>query len=86
MFGGLTFMVRGHMCCGVGKDGMMVRVGPDAYEKSLNESGARPMDFTGRSMKGLVWVDPNAVANKRALTKWVNKGVAFVDTLPRRKK
>ena len=84
MFGGLTFMVDGHMCCGVGKEGLMVRVGPEAYESSVKEPGARPMDFTGRQMKGLVWVDPDAVTSKRTLTKWVNKGIAFVNTLPKR--
>ncbi len=69
MFGGLTFMVNGHMCCGVGKEGLMVRVGPDAYEASVKQPGARPMDFTGRAMKGLVWVDPETVTTKRTLTK-----------------
>ena len=86
MFGGLTFMVDGHMCCGIGKDGMMVRVGPDAYEKAVAEAGARPMDFTGRQMKGLVWIDPATVTTKKKLSKWIDRGVAFVSTLPRRKK
>ena len=85
MFGGLTFMVDGHMCCGVGKEGMMVRVGPDAYDACVRQPGARPMDFTGRQMKGLVWIDPGSVTSKRALSKWVKKGVAFIETLPRRK-
>lgn len=84
MFGGLTFMVDGHMCCGVGKDGLMVRVGPDAYDNAIGQPGARPLDFTGRPMKGLVWIDPQAVSTKRMLTKWIAKGINFVNTLPRR--
>ena len=86
MFGGLTFMVDGHMCCGIGKGGMMVRVGPDAYDKAVAMQGARPMDITGRHMKGLVWVDPATVTTKKKLSQWINRGVAFVGTLPRRTK
>ncbi|MDH3625981.1 MAG: TfoX/Sxy family protein, partial [Myxococcales bacterium] len=47
MFGGLSFLVNGHMCCGIVGDDLMVRVGPDAYEGALKKKGARPMDFTG---------------------------------------
>lgn len=54
MFGGLCFLANGHMCRGViGKD-LVVRVGPKAYEASLKTPGARPMDFTGRPLRGLV--------------------------------
>ncbi len=86
MFGGLTFMVDGHMCCGIGKDGMMVRVGPEAYDDAVAMPGARPMDITGRHMKGLVWIAPSAVTTKKKLSQWINRGVAFVGTLPRRTK
>ena len=48
MFGGLTFMVRGNMACGVEHDRLMVRVGPDAYDDALGQVHVRPMDFTGR--------------------------------------
>ena len=51
MFGGLSFMVRGHMCCGVVKDDLVVRVGADGQGEALAQPGARPMDFTGRPMK-----------------------------------
>ena len=56
MFGGLAFMVGGHMCCGVIGDDLMVRVGRDAYEDALAAKGARPMDFTGRPLRGMVYV------------------------------
>ena len=58
MFGGLCFMSSGHMCFGILGDEIMVRVGPDAYGAALKLPHAREMDFTGRSMKGMVYVDP----------------------------
>ena len=53
MFGGLSFMLRGNMCCGVDKTNLMVRVGSEAYDEALAQPGARLMDFTGRPMKGI---------------------------------
>ena len=58
MFGGLAFLVNGHMACGVQGDDLMVRVGPDAYDAALKKAGTRPMDFTGRPLKGMVYVGP----------------------------
>ena len=81
MFGGLCFMLRGNMCCGIVKDDMMVRVGPDQYERLLAEPYARPMDFTGRSLKGLVYVGPGGYENDEALGKWVERGVLFALSL-----
>jgi len=84
MFGGIAFMVRGNMCCGVVKDDLMVRVGPVRYEQCLGEPGARPMDFTGRPMRGMVYVDGSACANGRTLAKWVNRGAEFAASLPKK--
>ena len=75
-FGGLAFMVAGHMAIGVIKDDLMVRVGPDAYEDSLAKPHARPMDFTGRPSRGMVYVAPAGVASDTALAGWVERGVA----------
>ena len=58
MFGGLTFMVRGHMACGVENERLMVRVGPAAYDDAVGRPHAQMMDFTGRPMKGFVFVEP----------------------------
>lgn len=83
MFGGHCFLFRGHMVCGVTKDGtLMVRVGPEAYEKMLKAPGARPMDFTGRPMRGFVYVDASAIATARGLRTWVERGLRFAETLP----
>ena len=82
MFGGICFMLNGNMCCGVSNDDMMVRVGPGGLEKVLAQPAARPMDFTGRPMKGFVFVGPQATLDDRVLRQWVERGVAFARTLP----
>ena len=78
MFGGLCFMVNGQMCCGLTKTDFMVRVGKDAYEAALAQPHARPMDFTGRPLAGMVYVDPDGLRSAAALKKWVDRAVAFV--------
>lgn len=82
MFGGLAFMSRGHMFVGISKEALMVRVGPAAYAESLRRPYAREMDFTGRPMKGYVFVDPPGYENDAALAHWVQAGLSFVETLP----
>ena len=61
MFGGVCFMVRGNMCCGVDKNRLMARVGPHNYEKALKRRHAKTFDITKRPMKGFVIVDPDGV-------------------------
>ena len=82
MFGGLAFMLRGRMFCGVIKDDLVVRVGPDQYEAALQQPHARPMDFTGRPLTGYVYVAPAGYQSKSALEKWVQRGAAFVSKTP----
>ena len=86
MFGGLSFMLGGHMCCGVEKDKLVVRVGPKGYEEALAQVHARPMDFTGRPMKGFVYVAPGGYRTDEVLTQWLRRGVDFVESLPKKKK
>jgi hypothetical protein len=81
MFGGLAFMVRGHMCCGIVGDDLMVRVGPVEHGAALKERHVRPMDFTGRPLKGMVYVSPDGVRTDRAVAAWVERGCTFVRTL-----
>ena len=83
MFGGLAFMVGGHMACGITGDDLMVRVGKERYDDALRQPHAREMDFTGRPMTGYVYVDAAGTADD-ALRDWVERGVAFVATLPAR--
>jgi hypothetical protein len=85
MFGGLTFLVRGHMCCGVVGDDLVVRVGPERYADAVSRPGARPMDFTGRSLKGFVYVGPTGYVTDRTLAKWVRLATEYVSSLPAKK-
>lgn len=85
MFGGLAFMVKGHMCCGVVGDELMVRVGAEGYEAALKEKHAREMDFTGKPLRGMVYVGAPGIATAKQLGKWVERGLQFVLTLPEKK-
>ena len=85
MFGGIAFMVRGHMAVGIIGEDLMARVGPEAYEASLELPGARPMDFTGRPMKGYLYVAPEGVATLAELAGWVKRCTSFVESLPAKK-
>src|SRR5688500_4687974 len=82
MFGGLAFMVRGNMCCGIVGDELMVRVGPEQYAAALAQPHAREMDFTGRPMTGMVMVAAAGLATDEALEQWVRQGVTFASSLP----
>ncbi|MBX3049905.1 MAG: TfoX/Sxy family protein [Caldilineaceae bacterium] len=82
MFGGLAFMWRGNMTVGITNEGLMVRVGKENNEKSLAYPHTRPMDFTGKPMKGFIYVAPEGVATDDDLRAWVGRGVAFSETLP----
>jgi TfoX/Sxy family transcriptional regulator of competence genes len=83
MFGGLCFMVGGAMCCGLTKSDFMVRVGPAQFDDALAQPHARPMDFTGRPSKGMVYVAPEGLRTDAALARWVRRGLAFVAEKPR---
>jgi TfoX/Sxy family transcriptional regulator of competence genes len=82
MFGGLCFLLHGHMACGIVKDELMLRVGPARYEETLALQHARPMDFTGKAMKGMVYVSRGGLGDEPALRGWVERARAFVRTLP----
>ena len=81
MFGGLAFMVGGHMFCGVMKDELMLRLGPDGAEQALTRPHVRVMDFTGRPMKGMVLVGREGLKGA-ALRRWVDTAMAFARGLP----
>jgi len=82
MFGGLAFLWRGHMVCGVLGEDLMVRVGPDAYAQALARPHAREMDFTGRPMKGLVHVEAPGIRTSRQLASWLDRAMDFAASLP----
>jgi TfoX/Sxy family transcriptional regulator of competence genes len=82
MFGGLTFMLHGNMCCGVAGERLVVRVGPDRYEQALARPGVSPMDFTGKPLKGFVYVASDALASQEDLQAWVEEAKQFALSLP----
>jgi len=77
MMGGLTFMVNGKMCVGVLKDDLMVRIDPEVYEEALRRKGCREMDFTGRPMKGFVFVSPEGTNTNNGLNYWIRLALDF---------
>jgi TfoX/Sxy family transcriptional regulator of competence genes len=81
MFGGIAWMVAGNMACGVLGDELLVRLGDDG-ERALEEPHTRPFDFTGRPMTGIVMVASPALDGAADLRGWVERGVAFAESLP----
>lgn len=82
MFGGIGFMLRGNMAVGVNKEDLIVRVGVDSYDESLERPHARSFDFTGRPMQGWVMVAPEGYESDEDLRRWVQRGVEFAQSLP----
>jgi len=82
MFGGIAFMVAGNMAVGVIADDLMVRLSPEEAEHALAEPHTRPMDFTGRPMKGMLFVDSEGTAEDESLATWVDAGADFASSLP----
>jgi TfoX/Sxy family transcriptional regulator of competence genes len=81
MFGGIGFMLNGHLLVGASQRGLLVRVGKDSQRDALSRPGARPMVMRGRTIAGYVRVDRQAL-DERAVRSWVRLAVAFVNTLP----
>ena len=77
MFGGISFMINGKMTVGVVKNDLMARIGVDASEIALQKNGCRKMDFTGRPMKGYVFVDPEGIDKDEDLDYYVDLSLAF---------
>jgi TfoX/Sxy family transcriptional regulator of competence genes len=85
MFGGLAFLLDGKMSVGVMGDDLMVRSGDDTYADALARPGARPMDFTGRVSKGMVYVAPSATSTPGGLRRWIDVGIAAARAAPSKK-
>ncbi len=77
MFGGVCFMVNDKMCVGVVKDEMMCRIDPTLEDEVLEKNGCRPMDFTGRSMKGYVYVSEEGMKKKKDFEYWIDLCLAY---------
>jgi len=77
MMGGLTFMVNSKMCVGILNDDLMVRIAPEEYEKALVRPGCREMNFTGKPMKGFVFVGDEGTKGKKQLDFWMSLALDF---------
>jgi TfoX/Sxy family transcriptional regulator of competence genes len=83
MFGGLAFLLHGHMCVSASRNGgLLVRLDPAQTDAALARPHAALMEMGGRTMDGWLTVGPEGVRTKPQLASWVKRSVAFVDTLP----
>jgi TfoX/Sxy family transcriptional regulator of competence genes len=83
MFGGLTFLLDGHILVGTKKDGrILLSVGRDNFDAALARPGASPMNHTGRTMTGFVWVDADAIEDDDDLSEWVRTAYGWVSRMP----
>ena len=77
MFGGLCFMVNDKMCIGVESERIMVRLDPAKYDEVMEKDGCKPMDFTGKVMKGYVFVDADVLNTKKKLEYWIDLALEY---------
>ena len=77
MMGGLCYMVNDKMCIGIVKDQLMARIDPLIHEKALKKQGCKDMDFTGRPMKGFVFVEPEGIDMEKDLESWIDLCLEF---------
>lgn len=82
LFGGFGYTFYGNMCVGIHKDTLIVRVGVDTAEEILKEDHVRPMDLTGRVMKGWATIEPEAMDDNEDIERYLSLAVSFVETLP----
>lgn len=86
MFGGIGFMLAGNIACGVLGEELIVRLSPEDGERALAEPGVRPFDYTGRPMKGWIYVAGDALGSEEELASWVDSGADFAASLPAKAK
>ena len=80
MFGGLAFLCDGRMCCGITGEDLVVRVTTDELPQVMKSPHVRPMDFTGRPLKGFVYVAPGGYRTAAALRTWVDRALRFAES------
>jgi len=84
MFGGLAFMINGNMACGIVREELMLRLGAEGADAALDQSHVRQMDFTGRPMTGMVYVESGGLGDSE-LRGWVEQAAGFARSLPPKK-
>jgi len=86
MFGGVGFMLGGNMCCGVHGNELIVRVSPEESGEAVGDPNVRLMDLTGKPMRGWLLVSADGTRTEKALRGWVDRGVRFAGSLPKKTK
>ncbi len=84
MFGGVAFLAGGHMCCGVTGARLVLRLGNEGAAEALAEPHTKEMDFTGRTLASMVYVEPRGTASEPQLRAWVERGLRHARSLPPR--
>lgn len=84
MMGGFGYLLYGNMCVGIHKDTLLIRVGTDVAEEILKRPHVRPMDLTGRVMRGWATIEPGAILDRDSLEEYCELAIAFVSTLPKK--
>jgi len=84
MFGGICFLLNGNMCCGTAKGNLMLRLGKELAAEALNEPHTREMDFTGKPIKSMIYVEPTGYADDENLEQWVRRAAEFTSSLPKK--
>jgi len=82
MFGGVAFLVNGHLCCGIVKSDLMLRLTPEIASVALGEPHTRPMDFTGKPMKSMIYVEAAGIDSDTSLERWVRSAEQVARALP----
>ena len=82
MFGGITFLLQGNMCCGVHREALIARLGPEEARRALAEPHTRVFDLTGRPMKAWLLVEPEGFAADAQLGKWLDQAAKWAGSLP----
>jgi TfoX/Sxy family transcriptional regulator of competence genes len=85
MFGGLAFLMNGHMFCGIVKNDLMLRLGDELAAAALKMPHTRPMDFSGKPMKSMIYVDASGLESDDSLQPWIESALKFVKKLPPKK-
>jgi TfoX/Sxy family transcriptional regulator of competence genes len=82
MFGGVGFLLKGNMACGVNKDDLVVRLDPRRSEDALSRPHVKPFSMSGRTMAGWIMVSPQGCKKDEDLKKWIREGIDYAGSLP----
>jgi len=85
MFGGIAYMLKDKMMVGIAKEKLMVRCLADDYESLLKKPHASVMDFTGRVMKGFLYISAEGIKSDKQLAKWLEVGIEYAEKSPPKK-